>query len=61
MGQVPPRAVGQVLRAAVGFPRAYDVERVVVQQRDATRTVLPVGAAPCPSCSNALEQAFHPK
>jgi hypothetical protein len=43
--EVPPDVVGEELLPPVGLPCAYDVERLVVEHRDATRTVVAVGAA----------------
>ena len=45
LGEVPPGVVGEVLRAAVGLPGPQHVERVVVEQRDAARSVVAVRAA----------------
>src|SRR5262249_42653750 len=39
LGQVPPEVVGQILVATVGLPGAFDVERVVVNDEHAARTV----------------------
>src|SRR6516164_7519166 len=56
--QVPPHVVGQELRSAVDLPRSDELERVVVDQRDAARTVIAVGATkadmntpPGPQCT----------
>ena len=47
--QVPPHVVGEELRSAVQLPRSDDLERVVVDQRDAAGTVVAVGAAQTPT------------
>src|ERR1700733_14456163 len=42
--QVPPKVVGQILRTAVEFPFAQNVEAVVIDHEDAAGTIA-VGSA----------------
>ncbi len=44
MPEVPPEIVGKILRAAVDFPAAENVERIVVEDENAARAVAGNGA-----------------